>query len=230
MKILVNFATRSRPDKFLKRIKELNRMAARPHLVDILVKIDEDDETMKDMRPPAENVRFALGRSKNKIDAINRDITGDFDILVNMSDDMVCKKHGWDEVLREVYREKGLKLSAHFSDGTDVRDRLITMSIMGRKLYDFLGYVYHPSYISLWCDNEFMRVSQMLGCYEYFGGKDHKNVLFYHQHPAWAKDVKMDAQYQFTESFYKTDEANYIEREKINFGLTPKLTQKFKQL
>lgn len=226
MKILVNFATRSRPEKFLKAINRLNATA---HNLDILVKADLDDETMIGIEDKLEcdNVRFAWGYSDSKIHAINRDITGDFDILVNFSDDMWPVKVGWDDDLRLVYGLEGLKLAAHYSDGTDVRDRLITYSIMGRELYDFLGYVYHPSYISLWCDNEFGDVSKILGVYKYLGGVTHKNVLWKHKHPAWDKDAATDEQYKRTESFYRRDEMNYLQRKADNFGITPELIRSF---
>lgn len=230
MKILVNYATRSRPDKFIRSIELLKSTSSEFENLDILVKYDADDATMEDIeqRVTYPNIRWAKGLSKNKIDAINRDITGDWDILVNMSDDMIPVRKGWDGILRRLYEKEGLGHAAHYPDGTDVRDRLITMSIMGRKLYDFLGYVYHPSYVSLWGDNEFMEVAKRLGVYKYHGGHDHKNILFKHKHPAWVVGVEMDAQYQHTESFYKVDENNFHERKKNYFGLDGEAIRKFK--
>lgn len=42
----------------------------------------------------------------------------------------------------------------HFNDGR-VGNSLFTLSIMGKKLYDQFGYIYHPDYKYTYCDNEF---------------------------------------------------------------------------
>jgi hypothetical protein len=87
------------------------------------------------------------------------------------------------------------------------------MSIMGRKYYERFGYIYHPSYQSLWCDNEAMEVAQMLGKYWYMGIQ-----LFDHLHPAYNL-APWDEQYTRQQGLWGVDEANYIERKRHNFYL-----------
>jgi len=83
---------------------------------------------------------------------------------------------GFDNIIREEFY-KNLDQFVHFPDGFTA-DRLATMSIMGREYYNRFKYIYHPDYISLWCDNEAMEVAKMLGCYTYVD----KNI-FQHLHP-----------------------------------------------
>ena len=55
--------------------------------------------------------------------------------------------------------------------------KLNTMCILGRKYYERFHYIYHPAYKSLWCDNEFMEVADMLGKQTYYN-----TCLFRHDH------------------------------------------------
>ena len=177
MKILYKFTTRSRPELFKRGMESIidNSSSDNYH---ILVSVDDDDESMRqEFNYP--NTTIVSGKSKNKIDAINRDIDkfgGDWDILVNMSDDMVFTKKGFDDVIRESFNVlpdysevivADFNLCIHFPDGN--RNDLITMAIMGREYYERFNYIYHPDYISLWCDNEMTDVAKILGCYKYFG-------------------------------------------------------------
>ena len=67
----------------------------------ILVSIDEDDESMFEFNYPDDNVFIVRGTSKNKIDAINRDmdIFEGWKILINTSDDMHFEIKGFDEII-----------------------------------------------------------------------------------------------------------------------------------
>jgi hypothetical protein len=72
----------------------------------------------------------------------------------------------------------------HYSDGYQ-KNKLITLSILGRKLYDYFGYIYHPDYKSLYCDNEFTQevyrldkvkyIDHVIIKHEHYGEKDNSN-------------------------------------------------------
>lgn len=85
------------------------------------------------------------------------------------------------------------------------------MSIIGRKYYERDGYVYHPDYKSLWCDNEAMAVAKKRGRYKYVNQQ-----IFEHRHPAWIGGEK-DALLQHTESFHAEDRATFIRRRRAGF-------------
>jgi hypothetical protein len=148
-----------------------------------------------------------------KVDAINRDVNEfdyDWNILVNMSDDVVFIQKGFDDIIREHF-SNGLDQVLHFPDGN--RSDLLTVSIIGREYYDRDKYIYHPSYKSLYCDNEAMEVAKIDGCYKFVD-----TVIFNHLHPAYGKGV-YDQQYIKTESYSGIDCENYIKRKAEYFGL-----------
>ncbi len=71
--ILFKLATRSRPEKARKAIDNIIMNCASQNYK-ILVSIDKDDATMQGFDHEHQNVFMVDGYSKNKIDAINRDM------------------------------------------------------------------------------------------------------------------------------------------------------------
>jgi len=203
-KILVNFASRSRPEAFKSRILELQNLATNP--IRIIASIDNDDEYLEEYMMC--DVTFSVGTSFSKVHAINRSVPDDdWDILVNTSDDMEFITQGWDQIIQKAMEEHFPDTDGflHFPDGY-TGQRLCSLSIIGRKYYDRFGYVYHPDYLSLWCDNEAKDVAELLGKYAYIDEE-----LFKHQHPA-NTGKGMDEQYKKTESYNDVDNATYLNR------------------
>ena len=225
MKILFKLATRSRPQKFFECVRNIMDNVESDNYI-LLVSYDIDDTSMawdviKDRVYAIDNPNLKAmgGTSKNKIDAINRDMHTfwKWDILINTSDDMMFTQKGFDNVIRQDMQQHFPDLDGflHYNDGNQ-RDRVCTMSIMGRKYYDRFGYIYHPSYESLFCDEEATQVAKILGKHRYMGDIP----LFRHLHPAWGLG-EYDEQYQRTESrkVWIADESNYNERKTRNFDL-----------
>ena len=226
MRILFKFATRSRPELFKRGYESIVKNCTSDNYI-ILVSFDSDDETMANVRDGHyKNTVLSKGVSLNKVHAINRDISlmGEWDILVNMSDDMVFTKKGFDEVIRnnfalDLSMEMGMTYAArynldqclHFPDGN--RNDLITMSIMGVDYYNRFGYIYNPEYKSLYCDNEQTDVAMMLGKYKYVN-----EDIVRHLHPAYGK-AAMDTQYIHTESLGGEDKITYERRKQKHFDL-----------
>jgi len=154
-----------------------------------------------------------MGKPTTKVDAINRDLNEfpyDWDILVNMSDDMIFTVKGFDDTIRMAF--DGLDQCIHFPDGV-TGDALVSLSILGRKYYERFKYIYHPDYASLYCDNETMDVAKLLGKYK-FVNKD----IFKHLHPAHG-NAPNDEQYVRTESYHPIDHRVYNQRKDRNFDL-----------
>lgn len=215
MKILIKYATRGRPEWFRRTIANIVNTISSDNYV-ILVSVDMDDATMHDRSI----VRFCNAhekvmvvgskKSRSKIEAINRDMefVNDWDILVNMSDDMHFTVKGWDNIIRQRVKEvwgDSLDWFAHFNDGY-TKDALPTMSIMGREYYERDGYIYHPSYRSFSCDAEAMYVAQMRGKHQYF-----PEIIFLHQHPA-NMPISNDSTYIRNSLHTDHDTKNYFER------------------
>ena len=218
MRILFKYTTRSRRSNFLRGYDSILNKIANREDYHILISVDKDDQSMFPLPVLDGNHTFVVGNSKNKIDAINRDLNEfdyDWDILINMSDDMIFTKKGFDDIIRaEFYNDFNQYL--HFNDGNQ-KCNVCTMHIVGRNYYDRFKYIYHPDYISLWCDVENDIVAKQLGCYKYMGD----NIkLFRHLHPAWGL-APQDALSIKTEdrALWVADEITFNKRKIKNFGL-----------
>lgn len=207
--IIYNFASRSRPEKLRACLDNIRSMSASDNY-DVVIKIDSNDPSDYTWLLNTQEYAVMVGLSKNKVHAINRDFdpTG-YDIIVNMSDDMWFIQKGFDNVLRE---HVGADDFVHFPDGF-VNERLSTMSIMGIDYYNRFGYIYHPAYTSLWCDNEAQRVAERLGRYKYV-----PLHIFEHRHPQYGK-APTDAQYRKTESYYWLDKKIFDMRQRKGFPI-----------
>lgn len=204
MDVLFNFATKNRPDKFFACLDNIRQFSGGlPYKV--AVKIDNDDLSDYSRLSEYPECEVFKGVSNNKIHAINRDIPK-FDILFNHSDDMWFVSE-WKRVIYDVFNDCCL----HYPDGN--RLDLMTYSIMDWAYYNRFGYVYHPDYSSLWCDNEAQQVAKMLERYKYIPVQ-----MFEHRHPAFKK-AAYDEQYRKTESYFYDDKAVFERRKLINFDL-----------
>ena len=226
-KILFKYASRSRNLKFFSGLDNILQNVADLNNFCILVSLDIDDYTMNNpetikrlthyVQTYPERIIIKFGHSKSKIDAINRDVNEikekyNFDILINFSDDMQFIQHSFDETIRDKFFQfyPDTDGNIYFNDGF-VGDRISTMSIIGRKYYDKFNYIYHPSYHSLWCDNEYTEVAKRNQKIIYFHDR-----LFNHNHPANVGGF-MDEQLVKTESYSEIDRQNYDKRLNNNF-------------
>lgn len=101
-------------------------------------------------------------RSDNKtaIEAINRGAEiAEGDLLLVVSDDFDCFEH-WDTALLRSLRGRE-DFIVKTQDG--IQKTLITLPIMDRKYYERFGYIYHPDYLHMHCDEEMTIVGHMLG-------------------------------------------------------------------
>lgn len=226
MNLLFKYATRSRPHLFFRGLENIVSTVKQCDY-EVLVTYDSDDKSMQDeyfqlkLRPFHifhDRITFVGGESKNKIEAINRGmdkVRKDWDILINFSDDMFFQYPGWDidmiKMIREVW-PTGTDFFAHFNDGF-TGNAIPSMSIIGREYYSRFGYIYEPSYKSLWADNHAMQQAILLGKHHYFD-----YVFFKHLHPA-NTSIPQDNLYKFNESFYLEDEINYKNWKEKNFGI-----------
>jgi hypothetical protein len=203
LNILFKYTTRSRRNNFLRGYKSIVDNISNNENYHILISIDDDDESMKNIEINHGNYTFISGKSISKVDAINRDVNSfnyNWDILVNMSDDMVFNKTGFDDTIRSKFLNT-LDRSLLFNDGN--RSDIITMSILGRDYYKRDNYIYNPEYKSFFCDNEATDVAIIRGCL-----LTCSEEIFSHLHFAYGKAEK-DNQYTHAESFWNEDKRTY---------------------
>ena len=87
MSLLIKFPSRGRPDQLFSIVSKYVEYAVDMANICILISLDSDDSTatpefvekLKGIHP---NIKVVLGISSGKIDAINRDISGTFQILL----------------------------------------------------------------------------------------------------------------------------------------------------
>ena len=218
MKILVKFPSRSRPAKLFAALDNYQKLATYDNY-QIAITADLDDKSMmnpevRDNINTYKNVELLYGTSDNKVDAINRDMAfyQNWDILINMSDDMQFIQHGFDSIIVDDFKIHGLDTLMHYPDQAAGK-ALITMAIMGREYFNRDGYIYNPEYKSLFCDNEQHMVAQLRGCYQF-----KRTRLFNHMHPAWGL-APVDDLMRHTESFHAEDKATFERRKSLNFGI-----------
>ena len=186
MKLLIKFPTRGREDQFFSTFNKFHDLTVTDD-VSYLVSIDEDDSVMNNDRVKLRirsypNTTLMIGRSKNKIEAINRDLDHydlPWDVVVAAADDTVPAVLGYDKKILDEMRKRYPDTDGvlFFNDGF-WGDRLNTQCILGRKYYDRFGYVYHPDYSYVYCDNDFMDLAFLLGKQTYFD-----QVIIKHEHP-----------------------------------------------
>jgi hypothetical protein len=217
--LVVKFPTRNRPQKFIEVFLKYQHMVSGKHTIRFVVSMDGDDPTMNNDRirtflSKQGNVSFFYGDSQSKIEAVNADLEhlGQFDVLLLASDDMIPVEPGYDDIIANGFVEHFPDYDGvlHFDDGRR-GEQLNTLCVMGKKYFDRFGYIYHPAYTSVFCDNEFTDVSRNLGKAKYI-----PREIIRH---GWVQYVGFDALAARNENpeYYAKDGAVYAQRKEQGF-------------
>lgn len=226
MKILVQFPTLKRPQKFLSCLDRYVK-GVKTNPTHFNINCDVIDDSMKD--PIIQQAISDIVRQNNlcsytinfdsdttKITAINDHIHEvDFDVLVCASDDMNPQVDNWDEeiccAMQEHYPD--LDGCVHFNDG-HTNGNLITFSILGRELYNHFGYIYHPDYKSLYCDDEFTHEVKRLNKQKYID-----KVIITHEHySVEGTDNHGDLDIAAQKTLYYSGRDQMVFRERLKLG------------
>ena len=222
-KITFIFPSRERPAKFFAALDNIQSLVVKDNY-NIICALDSDDSTMNNdevisMIKDYKNVTAIFGTSTGKINSINRELSKmpiDTDIIILMSDDMVWTQWGFDDIIRVDMQKYFPDFDGvlHYPDGSQVQDKIITLSILGINYFRRFNYLYHPEYTSLWCDLEFSEVAKRLNKYKYLP----QSKIFKHEHPVWNKQP-FDSLMTRNESYYNSDKEIYFKRLAKNFDL-----------
>ena len=219
MKLVIKFPTRGRSNKFLSVLKKYVNFLD-DKTTQIIVTCDIDDVDMnqphvKEVLNNYDNVKVCYGENNSKVEAVNADLEGEiFDIVLLASDDMTPVKKGFDTIIKQ-------KMEKHYPDTDGILwfndgyqgNRLNALCILGKKYYDRFNYIYYPDYISVWSDNEFMTVGNILGKQTYF-----EEIIIQHQHPDWGHGIR-DKIHSLNSKHERHDRELYNKRKISNFGL-----------
>lgn len=217
-KILVKYATRGRRERFFGGMDTIYSLADLPEYIFTLVTADEDDSEMnndfvKTKLKTYPNTEIIYGKSDSKIHAINRDFDklpsymSGWDIVVNFSDDQRFVSQKWDTQIRIDFNSVFPDLDGYMSYlDPDTRGALTTTSIMGKRYFNRFGFVYDPSFKSLFCDNLSDDCAKALGKYHYTGYQ-----LIHHYNPAYGySDFPRDSMFEEQQKIgWDTDQQTY---------------------
>lgn len=237
MKILLKCPTRSRPSQFLSVLQKYVSLANRPDLLGVCVSCDLDDTTMRpdEIQFAIKNITYRTawsdiryGNNTSKIEAANADMSSipwEWDIVVLVSDDMVPQVKGYDDALRT-------HMTANFADTDGILwvndgtqgNKLNTITILGRKMYESFGYLYHPAYKSLFCDTEFtdLCTGKLASKCTYI-----PYMLIRHEHPGTGFPERRDGLYARNQTYWSQDMMTYIARKEYAYDwsiLIPTMT------
>jgi hypothetical protein len=220
MRLLIKFPTRGRREKFFSVLDKYYSHLSDLDNTTFLISLDKDDTQMNNTEVDNKlkgykNLKYFYGSSKNKVDAVNRDINkiNDWDIVLLASDDMIPQIEGYDELIRnemsKTYSDTDGVL--WFNDGN--RKDLNTLCILGKKYYKRFNYIYNPEYKSTWCDNEFTEVGNILKKQKFID-----QIIIKHEHPDWGFGSRDDIHRLNLEN-ENYDKSVYFKNKVMNFGL-----------
>jgi glycosyltransferase involved in cell wall biosynthesis len=145
------------------------------HEVEYILSLDDDDVTADLYKEFGTVVR---GSSRGCVDAYNRAYEASSgDILIQMHDDLDPPQN-WDQLLAQRVDINEPRL-LHVSDGNDAnpdKPWLATISICSRKWAEKLGGLFHPGYVSVFCDDDASLKAQEDDCLV-----DARNLVFQHR-------------------------------------------------
>ena len=167
--------SRERQEMAARAIGEWLGNASGTHAYEYLLSIDHDDDAEGYGRlADRHRVRLLVGRNRSVVDAANaaaRAATGE--VLIVVSDDFGCPRH-WDAALADVLgSRRDVAVLVH--DG--IEGRILTLPIVGRGLYAELGWLYHPGYVSMFCDDDLTQAAAVRGKLV-----DARHLVFPHRH------------------------------------------------
>ncbi len=167
--------------------------------VEIITCVDDDDEACQ-----AEFPNAVISTAKTACSAWNEAAgrsTGD--ILVALDDDWQ-PPHGWDELI--ISRMCSGADILHVGDKRR-KDGLICHPIVSRRFYDTVGYIWHPLFKSVYCDNWFTTMAKKWGYVDATdGGKI--DLGFLHANPSQGFGVEDEvAKISNSKERYKDGEA-----------------------
>lgn len=215
MTILVKYPTRQRPSLFLSTLVKYMDTAVYQHRY--LITIDRNDRTMLpliDTLNKYPGVEVDIAEPRGKVAAINSGIpaTG-WDVLVLASDDHIPVQQGWDTQVVKDFKELAPNGEPRMLWYKDIRNPGICfMPVMNRAAYDLTGYIYHPDYVSLWCDNEQTEVMTANGVMLQVDRE-----LWRNESPDWGGSQKRDSLYRMNNSLFRKDQSTFNRRKAAGF-------------
>lgn len=193
MKISLLHPSRGRPAKSFMNTSEWLSKAGKVE-VEVICAVDLSDPKLPAYTDAYRSMCWQFA-SNNVVEATNmaaKKATGD--ILVYLSDDFKCPEN-WGELILKEFENENRPLVLRVDDLLQRFDTpIITIPIMNRELYNKLGYFWHPSYKSMFVDEDIYWTAMSIGAV-----KNCPHLKFQHEHYSNGKAVR-DETYVRSES------------------------------
>ncbi|MBT4856173.1 hypothetical protein HOM50_04825 [bacterium] len=220
--LLIKFPTRERTKKFFKCLDQYYKLLSKKHSYHFLISCDANDVKMnnakvKERFKKYDNLTVIYGERVGKIGACNRDmdLAPDFDIVLLASDDMWPYTQDYDDIIIQHMEKEFPDFDGvlNFADGHPKGSHVLnTYPILGKKYFNRFGFIYHPAYLSYFCDLELALVSRL------YGKEAIVDIeLLTHNNPAFTNEK--DALYNFNQKLYHKDEQIFMEHLTNKFEL-----------
>jgi glycosyltransferase involved in cell wall biosynthesis len=211
MKISLIHPSRGRPQKAFETANEWIRKAGID--VEYILSIDESDDILS-YHQYFYVTEYLINNNKSVVDATNeaaKKSTGD--ILIYLSDDFKCPNNWAELVLKEFERVTWPMLLKAHDNLQKFETRVCTIPIMNRQLYNLLGYFYHPTYKSMFCDQDLFETCDRLGVIKYA-----QHLVFPHEHHSIGMSLNDDT-YRRSEANWNQGLEVFNRRKKLGFPI-----------
>lgn len=184
------------------------------HEVEYILSIDDTDSQIAAYQAIAarRGVRLIINANRTHVEASNaaaRAAQGD--LLLQISDDFGCPDN-WDAALLAAIGDRR-EVAVFVDDGLGAKT--MTLPIIDRAYYERVGYVLHPGYAHMFCDNDLEELARRLGKLV-----DAKHLHFPHRHYIIGA-APFDDTYLKAARSWGRDERFFAKRQVCDFGLRP---------
>lgn len=217
MKITLLHPSRWRPQQAKETLDFwMNRAHDKTNIQHVL-SLDSDDETCADYARLFPNSTIAINENSDVVQATNaaRHLCNG-DIIIYLSDDFKCPDF-WDrEIINQYNNDGNPDLWLIRVDDLLQKEHadVLTIPIMTKKLMDHLGYFWHPSYKSMFVDQDLFYTCKNNG-WLFFA----HHLKFPHMHYCVGK-APNDRTYERSSNNWQTGQQIYRTRKQQNFPLT----------
>ncbi len=219
--LLIKIPTRSRPEKFLQVLDLYYQKLSGEIPYHFVISCDSSDTSMNNVRMIEQiekypHITLFFTDNRSKVEAYNQGVDSQtWTIIIVGSDDMIPQVEHYDKIIVKEMLDAFPDYDGvlNFNDGY-VGGKLNTYPVIGRKYYNRFGFIYNPVYKSLFCDEEFTKISKKIN-----KEKVCNQVLLRHEHPCNGYN-NVDRLYLQNEILEQRDRKTIRERERNNFGIS----------
>jgi glycosyltransferase involved in cell wall biosynthesis len=182
--------------------------------VEYILSIDDDDKSLLEYTKLSITNNIICNNNSSVVEATNKAAEiSKGDIIIYLSDDFDCFPD-WGLAVQKEFDNENRPLLIKVDDCLHHPSvPVLTIPIMNRALYNKLGYFWHPSYKSMFCDEDLYWT-----CYKIGSIKAAWHLKFEHQHCSVGKSEN-DETYKRSSANWDSGKAMFAQRKALGFPL-----------